>query len=66
MAHPDNTIKALKGEETFVERWLCRWGFHRWGKWSSPQNVSYYYIQTRTCTDCGRTSAKKIANLTTV
>lgn len=62
MAHIDNTIKALKGEQTFVERWQCRWGFHRWTAWSKPGNysTSLYMQQTRTCTDCGRMQVEKV------
>ena len=66
MAHPDNTFKALKGEEQFVERWQCKFGLHRWTKWSDPQAVSYYYIQIRKCSDCGCTTARRIPGLTSV
>ena len=61
MAHPDNTIKALRGEETFVERWQCRFGWHRWAKWS-PLKYSadgMFTSQTRECVDCGLTQVKK-------
>lgn len=60
MAHPDNTFKALRGEEMFVERWQCRWGFHRWSKWSEPTRPGLYYTQKRTCTDCGRVHIKNV------
>lgn len=66
MAHPDNTFKALRGEETFVERWQCRFGWHRWGKWGKPQSVSYYFLQTRRCTDCGIHESKRVRGASSV
>lgn len=60
MSHPDNTFKTLKGEETFVERWLCKFGWHRWTKWSevkiSPGGM--FTTQTRRCVDCGIASKR--------
>ena len=62
MAHPDNTFKALKGEAMFVDRWQCRWGLHRWTKWSDGKkdSSSLYYKQHRTCVDCGRQELQKL------
>lgn len=58
--HKDNTFKALRGEEMFVERWQCDWGWHRWGKWGDPTRPGLYFIQKRTCTDCGRVHIKNV------
>ena len=59
--HRDNTFKALKGEEMFVERWQCRFGWHRWSKWTPLKYSSggMFTSQTRECVDCGITKIKK-------
>ena len=61
--HKDNTFKALKGEEMFVERWLCKVGLHRWAKWSAPEKHSYYVIQRRNCADCGQHGVRRVKEL---
>lgn len=62
MSHPDNTFKALRGEEQFVDRWQCRIGWHRWGKWrdANKDGGSLRWKQHRTCTDCGRQELKEV------
>lgn len=61
MSHPDNTFKALKGEETFVERWQCRFGWHRWERWSDAEKgINLRWSQHRRCTDCGRIEVKEV------
>lgn len=64
MAHPDNTFKALKGEEMFVERWQCRFGWHRWSRWSNAdKDGSLTFKQHRHCVDCGRIEGKRILGI---
>lgn len=62
MAHPDNVIKALKDEVLFVDRWQCKWGFHRWSSWSKPGNYSSksHLQQQRVCSDCGRVQIENV------
>lgn len=61
MAHPENTMRALKDLQLFVERWQCRFGWHRWTKWSDSKrdSGSLYFTQHRTCVDCGRQQIMK-------
>lgn len=62
MTHPDNTLRALKDEPLFVERWQCRVGFHRWTKWSKAEKSpsELYFRQTRHCVECNRAQAIKV------
>lgn len=57
----ENTFRALKDQEPFVERWQCRIGLHRWMKWSDiekkPGNL--YAYQYRSCADCNETESRK-------
>lgn len=56
MAHPDNITRALRDERMFVERWQCKFGWHRWTKWSKKSRItkSYSVQQERECVDCGK------------
>lgn len=60
--HKDNIFKALKGEVMFVERLWCRFGIHRWSKWSKAAKITNqsYSQQSRECSDCGRLQVKKV------
>ncbi len=55
MSHPDNTLRALKDQPLFVERWQCKFGWHRWAKWGEIQKSpgGIFVKQSRKCTDCG-------------
>jgi hypothetical protein len=58
----DNTFRALQDQELIVERWQCRWGWHRWLKWSNiekkPSNL--YAYQQRYCADCNHGETRKL------
>lgn len=62
MAHPDNTMRALKDLPLFVDRWQCRLGWHRWTKWSDGKkdSGSLCFVQHHTCVDCGRQEIRKL------
>lgn len=62
MSHPDNTLRALKDQPLFVERWQCKFGWHRWTKWSDIlySKGGTFAEQQRYCVDCGRVSIKKV------
>lgn len=62
MSHPDNTYRALKDLPPFVERWQCRFGFHRWMKWTDIEKRSsnLYAYQKRYCADCNRGQGRKV------
>lgn len=62
MAHPENTMRALKDQPLFVDRWQCGWGIHRWTRWSDGKkdSSSLHFTQYRTCVDCGRQEIKKL------
>lgn len=62
MAHPENTMRALKDQPLFVDRWQCRWGLHRWTRWSDgkKEGGTLRYVQHHTCVDCGRQEIRKV------
>lgn len=62
MSHPENTYRALKDLPPFVDRWQCRVGWHRWGKWSDGERRGgdLYIYQHRDCVDCNKTELRKI------
>ena len=62
MSDSENTFRALKGEPLFVDRWQCRVGLHRWGRWSEPQrkNADLHFRQHSMCVDCGRAKVVKV------
>ena len=62
----ENTFRVLKDEETFVERWQCRIGWHRWAKWSVPakKGGEIYYVQNRACVDCGHAEIRQVTKFT--
>ena len=43
-----------------MKNWLCKFGWHNWGKWSDPIFKRYtdtndpYTLQFRLCEDCHR------------
>lgn len=63
MSNSENTFRALKDLPLFVDRWQCRVGLHRWGKWSEPQKKAsdLYFRQNRFCVDCGRANSAKVS-----
>lgn len=62
MSHPDNTFNALKGHLQFVERWQCKFKWHRWAKWGPIIHSSggIFAEQRRECVDCGKIDVRKI------
>lgn len=57
----ENTFRALKDQELFVERWQCRVGLHRWLKWSDIEKKSsnIYGYQRRYCADCNQGQTRR-------
>lgn len=55
-ADKENTFRALREEELFVNFWGCRWGLHRWTKYRDPEQIreGYYdmIVQKRSCGCC--------------
>ena len=61
MAHPDNTMRALKDLPLFVERWQCRFRMHRWERWSDAEKgTNLRWSQHRRCVDCGRIEIREV------
>lgn len=59
--HPDNLINTLADRPTFVDRWQCRIGWHRWTKWSDIEQVPGYSSKSQQrcwCVDCNRTKRR--------
>lgn len=63
--HPDNTFKSLRDEPTFVERWQCNVGLHRWAMWSHPEKKGgdLYFWQNRFCSDCNYAQRRKVGGI---
>lgn len=57
----ENTFRALKDQEPFVERWQCRVGLHRWLRWSeiTKKGGNLYACQTRYCADCNEGQTRR-------
>jgi hypothetical protein len=62
MAHPDNTMRALKDQPLFVDRWQCKLGWHRWTKWGVilRSRGGSFAEQHRECVDCGQVRVRKV------
>ena len=59
----DNTFRALQDQELIPERrWKCRFGFHRWLKWSEVERKStnVWAHQYRSCADCNATVVRRL------
>ncbi len=52
----ENTFRALKDEPLLIESWLCRFGWHRWEKWSNPYipKGGSNNLQTSSCACCNK------------
>jgi hypothetical protein len=52
----ENTFRALKEQPLLSTSFLCRFGWHRWLKYSEPCRVSRgvwdHLIQSRSCDCC--------------
>lgn len=58
----ENTFRALADKPLVVEGWLCRFGWHRWSKWSDlpPRGNSVYSaVLRKVCVNCNHTKEKK-------
>ena len=55
-------MRALKDQPPFVDRWQCRFGWHRWTRWSDgkKEGGTLYYVQHHTCGDIGRQEIRKV------
>lgn len=62
MSDPENTFRALKDEPLFVERWQCRFGWHRWSKWTEPKRMAgdIYFKHHRYCVDCNQIDIEQV------
>ena len=53
----ENTFRAINGQELLVSRFLCRFGNHKWTKYSEPikeiRETEICCIQKRYCIGCG-------------
>ena len=61
-AEEENTFRALKDEPLLITSWLCRFGWHRWAKWSEvyiPKN-GRMNIQHAHCVDCNTMRVRKV------
>lgn len=58
----ENTFRALKGEEMFVDSLRCRFGWHRWTKWGEIKRSKggMFAEQHRSCVDCGQIAIRKV------
>ncbi len=55
-AEKENTFRALQDDPLLVASWLCRFGWHRWEKWSDPYvpKGGQNNIQTASCGCCNK------------
>lgn len=60
MSNKENTFRALKDQELFVDRWQCRWGWHRWSRWANPTERYGRLVQARHCVDCDCVTTRRI------
>lgn len=60
----ENTIRILQEKNQLVTRFLCRIGWHKWEKFTSPKVShdrfgSQYIVQTRNCASCNVQQVRK-------
>jgi len=58
----ENTFRALADKPLVVESWLCRFGWHRWSKWSDlpPRSSNTYSAVLRSvCVNCNCAREKR-------
>jgi hypothetical protein len=62
MSDPENTFRALQDKPLFVDRWQCRFGWHRWSTWTDPKKErgDLYYRHHRFCVDCNQVQVQKV------
>lgn len=58
-AEKENTFRALREEPLLMTHFLCRFGWHRWQKWSAPTRDGFYIVQDRICDSCGKWKRRK-------
>ncbi len=60
----ENTVRALREEVLFVTFWGCRFGIHRWLKYSDPVHIKEGYydflVQKRACGCCNYADQRTI------
>jgi len=62
-AEKENTFRILKDETLLVTSWLCRFGWHRWERWSAvylPKGGAHN-IQHAHCAHCHKMRIHKVA-----
>ena len=68
MNEVENTYNALSDKPLLVTSRWCKFGFHKWQKWSDPHETkgySYKVIQKRFCNSCNCIQVKEIDSLAT-
>jgi len=62
-----NTFNAIAGRQQVVTSMWCKFGLHRWQKWSDIRNENkpgystiYHRIQDRYCDSCNKYQCKEI------
>jgi|FreactTroBogLake_1042271.scaffolds.fasta_scaffold00557_16 hypothetical protein len=58
-AEKENVFRVLKDEPLLVTSFWCRFGWHRWLKWSEPKKDGIHAVQTRTCSSCNLWSRRR-------
>lgn len=65
-----NTFNAIAGRQTVVTSFWCRFGIHRWQKWSDCKEVNkpgystlHEHIQDRYCDSCNKYQRKILSGI---
>ncbi len=58
-AEKENVIRILKEEPLLATSVWCRFGWHRWMKFSKYKEDALYYRQERECAYCGKVNFHK-------
>ena len=61
-AEKENTWRALQDQELLITSFLCRWGWHRWTRWSDPYipKNGKYNLQHATCVHCDKMRIRRL------
>lgn len=58
----ENTFRALANKPLIADRLQCRFGWHRWSKWSDPtkDQLIARWTQSKFCVDCNHFKIVKL------
>jgi hypothetical protein len=59
-AEKENVFRTLREEPLLASRLRCRFGWHKWLKWSKAYKESYYHAQERYCDSCNKFDRRKL------